>query len=457
MADSRPRRRFNPLAFFAPGPDAPPIHDPAEIDRRYRRLRLSIGLTLTLGYGFAYTCRLGLSVVKKPLIDLGIYSAQDLGMIGAAFLWAYGLGKLFNGVLADRVNVRRFIPLGLAVSALVNLAMGFNTMVAVAVLLWAVNGWFQGFGAPASVVSITQWFHARERGTVYGIWSTAHSIGEGMTYFGTATLVGLTLWNAAFIGPGIICLVVAAAVYLGLRDRPETLGLPPVSRWKKRPGDVTAAPSTAGSARKAQLALLKNPAIWVLGLSSATMYVTRYAVNNWGILYLQEHHGLPLVQASSLIGLNTIAGIGGCAAYGFLSDRFFEARRPPLTLIFGVVEILSLGLVFFGPVGNVWVLGLGFVIYGFTLSGLLAVLGGLFAVDIADKMAVGAAMGFVGAFSYLGAGTQELVSGFLIERGTTLVDGVRHYDFSTPVAFWVGASVLSALLAVSLWRVQVKE
>ena len=121
------------------------------------------------------------------------------------------------------------------------------------------------------------------------------------------------------------------------------------------------------------------------------------------------------------------------------------------------MEILSLGLVFFGPQGNTWVLGAGLLIYGFTLSGLLAVLGGLFAVDIADKRAVGAAMGFIGAFSYLGAGVQELVSGYLIEQGTTMVDGIRHYDFSTAVAFWVGASVVSAILAATLWRVEVKD
>ena len=314
-------RRWNPLRFFAPGPDAPPLRDKAEIDRRYKRFRLSIGLTLLFGYGFAYTCRLGLSVVKKPLIDGGIFSAQDLGLIGAAFLWSYGLGKLFNGVLADRVNVRRFIPTGLAISAVINLFMGFNTAVVVAIVLWAINGWFQGFGAPASVVSITQWFHARERGTVYGLWSTAHSVGEGLTYFGTATLVAYTVWNAAFIGPGLVCIGAAVLVYVFLRDRPETVGLPPISVWQARADDPPPGEESKLGVFEAQLSLVKHPAIWVLGLATATMYVTRYAINNWGILYLQEHHGLSLAQAGALIGLNTLAGIGGCAAYGWLSDR----------------------------------------------------------------------------------------------------------------------------------------
>lgn len=422
------------------------------MDRLYRRLRLSVIVALTLGYGFAYTCRLGLSVVKKPLIDYGIFSPEQLGWIGAAYLWGYGAGKVFNGFLADRVNVRRFIPTGLAVSAGLNLIMGLNTLVYVAVVLWGFNGWFQGFGAPSSVVSITQWFSGRKRGTMYGLWSSAHSLGEGLTYFGTSALVAVSVWNAAFIGPGITCLLVAVGVYLGLRDRPATLGLPPVNEWVGQEPEPE--PESTGSA---QLAVLKMPAIWVIGLSSALMYVTRYAINNWGILYLQEVHKFTLIQAGTLVGINTVAGAVGCIAYGYISDRFFNARRPPLTLIFGVIEIVALFIIFFGPSRSVYIMGLGFVLYGFTLSGLLAVLGGLFAVDVAPKQATGAAMGIIGVFSYLGAGIQELISGYLVGAGTTMVDGVRQYDFTLPILFWIGASILSMLLAACLWKVRVKD
>ena len=204
----------------------------------------------------------------------------------------------------------------------------------VAIVLWGFNGWFQGFGAPASVVSITQWFSGKKRGTMYGLWSSAHSLGEGLTYFGTSALVAMSVWNAAFIGPGLTCLLVAVGVYLGLRDRPQTLGLPPVNEWAGQPADPE--PASTGSA---QLAVLRMPAIWVIGLSSSLMYVTRYAINNWGILYLQEVHKFSLIEAGILIGINTVAGAVGCIAYGYISDRYFKARRPPLTLIFGIIEV----------------------------------------------------------------------------------------------------------------------
>jgi OPA family sugar phosphate sensor protein UhpC-like MFS transporter len=66
----------NPLRFFEAGLDKPLITEEAVIDRLFRRQRISVLLTITLGYAFVYTCRLGLSVVKKPLIDGGIFSAS---------------------------------------------------------------------------------------------------------------------------------------------------------------------------------------------------------------------------------------------------------------------------------------------------------------------------------------------------------------------------------------------
>jgi OPA family sugar phosphate sensor protein UhpC-like MFS transporter len=72
--------------FFATGPDQPQLADAATIDRLYRRHRLRVMLAITLGYGVIYTCRLALGIVKKPLIDSGIFGPADLGLIGSALL-----------------------------------------------------------------------------------------------------------------------------------------------------------------------------------------------------------------------------------------------------------------------------------------------------------------------------------------------------------------------------------
>ena len=195
----------------------------------------------------------------------------------------------------------------------------------------------------------------------------------------------------------------------------------------------------------------------MIALSSAFIYVARYAINSWGVLYLQEVHGFSLVEAGSFLMANTFAGILGCLAFGFISDKWFNARRPPANLLFALAEIAGLALLFYGPNSTASLI-CAFVLYGLGLNGLVTSLGGLFAVDIAPKRVAGAAMGLIGIFSYVGAAIQENVSGHLIERGMTIAaDGVRHYDFGPATWFWLGSSIVSMLLAATLWRVRLRD
>ncbi len=423
----------------------------ATVDAVFRRHRVRVMLAITLGYGFIYTCRLGLSIVKKPLIDNGIFSVEELGLIGAALFYGYAAGKFINGFLADYFPPRYFFAGAIFLSALVNLLMGTSTLLWLSVGLWAINGYVQGMAAPSAVVSITNWFTLRERGRCYGIWNASHSIGEGLTFYVIAAIVAAYGWRYGFIAPGILCIGVAAWVFAFLRNAPTTVGLPSVREWQGDPAPATAEKTTWRSQR----VIFSIRAIWVVALASALMYVTRYAINSWGILYLQEVRGYSLVDAGFFMAVNTVAGIAGSIAYGFISDKLFSARRPPANLLFAIVEVGALLLIFFGP-QNSLMLGLAFALYGATLSGLMAAIGGLFAVDIAPRGATGAAMGFVGVFSYVGAATQEFITALLIDKGNA-TDGTQLYDFDAAILFWIGSSVASMLLAASLWKTRVQD
>ena len=442
------------LRYFATGPDQPQLADAGTIDALYRRHRLRVMLAITLGYGVIYTCRLALGVVKKPLIDAGIFGPADLGLIGSALFYTYAIGKLTNGFLADHANMKKFLAAGFLLSALCNIGMGFSTVVWLSALLWGLNGWFQSLGAPGGVVAMTAWFSNRERGRYYGIWSTAHSIGEGLTFIGVGTVVAAIGWRWGFWAPALAGIATAFMAYTLLQDRPRTLGLPTVADWRN--DHYAAAPRNDGSVFRTQLSILKIPAIWVLALSSATIYVTRYAINSWGVLYLQEARGYSLPMAGTLLMVSTIAGMAGAVAYGFISDKAFNARRPPVNLLFALLELAGLLLIFFGPT-TLPSLITGMILFGVGLTGLVTALGGLFAVDICPKRVAGAAMGLIGIFSYIGAAIQENVSGQLIERGMTVVNGVRTYDFSTVIWFWISASFVSMVLAASLWRVKLRD
>jgi len=407
-------------------------------------------LAITLGYGFIYTCRLGLSIVKKPLIDAGIFSIEELGMIGAALFYGYASGKFINGFLSDYFPPRIFFSLSIFLAAIINIFMGISTYLWLAVTLWAFNGFFQGMAAPASVVTITNWFSYSERGRCYGIWNASHSIGEGITFYVIATIVVAYGWQWGYITPGILCIGVSAWAYSFLKNAPTTIGLPDIDTWKNEKSENLTEKSTWAT----QKIMFGIKAIWIVALSSALMYITRYAINSWGILYLQEARNYSLTEAAFFMSINTLAGIFGSIAYGFVSDKFFDARRPPANLIFAVIEIAALIMIFFGP-SNEIIQIIAFAMYGATLSGLMASLGGLFAVDIAPKGATGAAMGFVGIFSYLGAAMQESVSATLISNNSQIINDQRIYDFESAIIFWIGSSVMSLILAASLWKTKV--
>jgi len=424
----------------------------AGIGRLYRRHRIRVMLALVFGYGFIYTCRIGLSIVKKPMIDGGIFTVEELGTIGAALLYGYMFGKFINGFLADHFSPRIFFTAAILIAAILNIFMGMSTLLWVSVALWALNGWFQGMAAPSAVISITKWFSLHERGRRYGVWNASHSIGEGLTFYVVAGVVSAWGWHYGFILPGVLCIAVAAWVYSFLQDAPATIGLPEIHQWSGEPTEERKEATTW----RTQKVIFGIGAVWIVAISSGLMYITRYAINSWGVLYLQEVRGYSLVDAGGFLAINTAAGIFGSIAYGYVSDKLFDARRPPANLIFAIVEVMALVAIFYGP-ANETALAISFAAYGFTLSGLMASLGGLFAVDIAPRGATGAAMGFVGMFSYLAAATQEIISAALISEGVSVTEGVQTYDFDRAILFWIGSSVLSLVLAATLWNTRIRD
>lgn len=443
------------LGAFATAADAPLRESQSEIDELYRKYRWRVLLAITLGYGLIYTCRLAIGLVKPSMIDEGVFTPAQFGFIGSVFFYTYALGKLTNGFLADHANMRMFLPLGFAMSALCNFGMGFADSLLMAAILWGVNGWFQGFGAPGSVVALSNWFSNKERGRNYGIWITSHSFGEGLTFFAIGFVVAHFGWRFGYFVPAAIGLATAVLMYALVRDRPRTMGLPTVADWKNDHVAESDANKTKGRIAL-QLSVLSYPTIWILGLASAANYVTRYAINSWGPLYLQEARGFDEVASGTMLMISTLAGIVGSVGYGWISDKWFGARRPPANLIFGICEIIGLVLIFFGP-ANTPTLIAGMIFFGLGLAGLVASLGGLFAVDICPKRATGAAMGVIGIFSYLGAALQENISGDLLEQHSHFVGADRVYDFEPAIWFWLGSSVVSLVLAATLWRAKLRD
>ena len=434
---------------------------PENQDRVYKRLRFSTFLAGTFGYALYYVCRLSMGVMKKPLIDAGLLNATQLGIIGTCLFWAYAVGKLINGFLCDNSNIKRFMATGLVVSAAMNFTMGVlgvsalnggiaNSLLFISfAICWAINGWAQSMGAPPAIIGLSRWFPRRIYGTYYGFFSASHNIGEGLSFIFVGSLVGAVGWKWGFFGAALAGVVGIVLILLCLHDTPESKGLEPIevlSGEAEKKDEMTAAEKREQT-RRMQKAVIKNPGVWILALASAFMYMSRYAINEWGVIFLQEAKQYSLTEASAMIGINPIFGILGTVISGWLSDAVFKGDRKYPAFVAGVLEAISLALFLFGGPAR-WVNILAMVLFGIAIGVLISFLGGLMAVDLVPRQATGAALGIVGMASYAAAGLQNLITGVLLDNH--IVDGV--HDFTYVSYFWLGAAIISFLLPILNWR-----
>ena len=445
-------------------PIAPLQVSEEEKTKLYKKLRFQAFLAGTIGYSLYYVCRTSLNVVKKPILDSGALDATQLGIIGSSLLFAYAIGKFVNGFLADYSNIKRFMATGLAISAVANLLMGVLGMASGAVIssavlfiamsiMWAINGWSQAMGSPPAVIALSRWYPLNKRGTYYGFFSASHNIGEFFSFLFAGSLVATAGWQWGFFGSTIAGVLGVIFIIFFMHDTPESKGLPSINVLANE-GEKKSTDNQ--SVKDVQKLALRTPAVWILALASAFMYISRYAINGWGVLYLQEAKGFDLVDATQIISVNALLGIIGTVFSGWISDRFFKGSRNIPALFAGVLNTIGLTLFVYG--GNSWFVNvLSMVLFGIAVGVLISFLGGLMAVDVVPRNATGAALGVVGMASYAAAGIQDVVSGALIDAGKTVVDGVTTYDFSTAAIFWIAASIISFMLPILNWRRKVQE
>lgn len=433
-------------------------------DRQYRKLRTQTILAAIIGYSIYYICRISLSVVKQPLIDSGILTAGQLGAIGAALLFTYAAGKFINGFVADYCNIKRFMATGLILSACINFimgicglwgsAMGISSIVLFLLfaIVWGMNGWAQSMGSAPAVITLSRWFPLNKRGTYYGFICATPSIGEFLSFLYIGSIVTVAGWQWGFIGAAAVGAAGAAIIVLFMHDTPESKGLPPVEVISKEAYD----PTKRRSIKQAQKQVLFNPGIWIIALSSAFLYICRYAINGWGVLFLQEMKGFTLENATQFIAVYSLLGVVGTVFSGWISDSLFKGRRMIPAILFGLTGTVALGVFLYGS-ANVVTNLIALILCGLSIGILMNLIGGIMAIDIVPRRGTGAALGIVGIANYVSAGMQDISTGILIDSNTTkIVDAAgeitRHYDFSQVSIFWMTASVLAFVIPAIFWK-----
>ncbi len=464
---------------------------------KYWQWRTLIGTMV--GYIFFYLIRKNFSFAMPGLTaEFGITKAS-LGMILSLGGFLYGLSKLFNGMLADRVNGRWHMVIGLIGSTLTAFGIGFGTIIITKLtgipegstadfvskfvllisIFYIINQLFQGCGFPPCSRLIPRWVPAGELATKMSIWNTSHSIGAGLACLCGIFIMGMMgtdmsgnpevvasiaenlsksttdeavisaasnygAWKMMFIIPGIVAAIGVFVTAAILRDTPKSVGLPELSEGNEKKEESTETPAEISAFIRKHV--WQNPIIWALAVADFFVYVIRFAVLDWGPTFLREHCGMTPEWAGITVFVFEIFGVIGMLIAGWASDKLFNGRSARTCLICMIGTLVSV-LGFIGlqkagasPVVLLFVLALaGAFIYG------PQALIGVISSNHATRKGSATALGIIGFVSYVSV----LVSGW----GFGLIADSK-YGWNGVFVAMVVMAVIGAVIFVPMWKMK---
>ncbi|HVL67539.1 MAG TPA: phosphoglycerate transporter protein PgtP [Vicinamibacterales bacterium] len=374
----------------------------------YRRHRRSVFLGIFIGYAGYYLVRNNLALAIPDILrEFPQHSKAELGLALTGLSVAYGLSKFLMGAVSDRSNPKYFLPLGLLLSCGIMLTSGLvkaiYSSIAILVVLQSLNGWVQGMGWPPCGKTMVHWFSTRERGTVVAVWNVSHNVGGGLvSYFAFLGVLLFADWGAKFYFNALIAGVIAIAVFLLMRDTPQSVGLPPIEEFKNDyPPDYSADHERTFTFREIFLTyVLPNRYLWAIAVANAFCYFVRYGVVNWIPTYLETAKGFSFRDASIAWTLYEFAAIPGTIVCGWMSDRVFRSRRAPATMLFMALTMVAVIVYWLNLRGPLWIDYAALIAIGFFVYGPIMIIG-LHALDLVPKKAAGTAAGFTGFFGYV--------------------------------------------------------
>lgn len=194
---------------------------------------------LGLTYAFLYFGRYNINALTTALGSKT--DTKAFGIIFAAGTLVYGLSFVVNGPLTDKLGGRKTILISALGASVANFLIGAlvyaetslgwhapGGLVLWLAVLYALDMYFQSFGAVSIVKVNAAWFHVKERGQQGGIFGILISLG---IYFGydwsRAIAKGMPAepWWVALI-PAVVLLGAFVLAWFLVRDTPSETGHP---------------------------------------------------------------------------------------------------------------------------------------------------------------------------------------------------------------------------------------
>ena len=421
----------------------------------FKRRRFWNWFPLGMTYAFLYFGRYNINALTTALGTKTDNKA--FGIIFASGTIIYGLSFVINGPLADKLGGRMTILISAIGAAISNLAIGALVYANVSLgwlppgglvlwlaVLYAVDMYFQSFGAVSIVKVNAAWFHVRERGVQGGVFGILISLGIYFGYDWTAGIAKMlpeAPWMVAII-PGVVLLGAFAMAYLLVRDTPSDVGHPDFEV-----GDATGQIHEKASVVQVFWKMLSNPVILTIVLiefctgflrNGVMSWYPKFTVAvSWSDTFVSVHWGL----------LQCVGGILGGMMAGLISDRLFQSRRGPVaSVLYGGITVGAIAMYF--SLGYPWV---GWVLVFMVVNyiGVHGMLSGTASADFGGKKNAGVAVGIIDGFVYLGTGLQSLIVGMLLPSGAAAKVPANWINW--PMAM-VPMAILGLALCTRVWN-----
>jgi sugar phosphate permease len=386
------------------------------------RFRWWILVLFSLLYLISYIDR-GITSVVQPEIarDLGI-NKTDMGLILAAFSWAYAAGQVPVGWLGDRFGPKRILSIIIvAISAAVAL-----TGAAVSYTTLLLSRLFLGMGEsgafPVASRGMQMWFHRTERGRIQG---TTHFFSRLAVAGTPAVAVIIVLawgWRAVFFVAGALGLLWGIAFVLVYRNTPEEhprVNDAELAQIRGTNPDGTITPLRATQTRVPWGRIFRSRNMWYIGLGYCCFFFGTNFYLTWYPTYLREYRGLTLAELGLIGSVPLIGGMLGDVVGGTLTDLLFKrtgnarlARRAVAAPGFLLAALFVMPAAMTDNASiSVLCLALSFFFLEFVIGPAWAV-----PMDVGGQFSgtVTAIMNMAGAFA---ASLTPLVYGSLFDRG----------------------------------------
>ena len=382
-------------------------------------------------YIISHFWRVSNAVIAAELShDLGL-SPENLGLLGGAFFYSFGLAQLPMGPLLDRFGPRLVISILACIGAASAMVLALSGNGAVAILARAGIGVGMAAMLMGSYKIFTTWFSPHEFATLSGILISFGYLGA---IGATTPLVWLSDtfgWRGAFLCMAAITLLMAATMYLVVRDHPP-----------QEPGTLPPAPPSMTDIFSGLRTVFGSSLFWRLAPLAFASYGALITVQGlWGGPYLMHTYGLSKASSSGILLAIPIGAICGAPLWARWSDKLVRRKLPILLgqaamlLVFSSL-IIDMQLPRWGLLLQFWLLGItsasSFIMY----------------VQVKETFPlfiVGTALTALNFFVILGAAMFQHMMGIIMDNWQPSITGVLPF-----AAYQWGFGVSAALLALAL-------